>query len=44
VSKNYDIIIIGGGNAGLGVSSIAAEAGKKIAIIEERDFGGACPN
>ncbi len=44
MSNRYDIIIIGGGNAGLGVSAIAAEAGKNIAIIEERDFGGTCPN
>ncbi len=44
MSKHYDIIIIGGGNAGFGVSSIAAEAGKTIAFIEGRDFGGTCPN
>lgn len=44
MSDAYDIIIIGGGNAGFGVSAIAHEAGKKIAFIEERDFGGTCPN
>ncbi|MEM9622004.1 MAG: NAD(P)/FAD-dependent oxidoreductase [Pseudomonadota bacterium] len=44
MSKHYDIIIIGGGNAGLGVSAVAAEAGKSIAFIEGRDFGGTCPN
>lgn len=44
MSKKYDVIIIGGGNAGFGVSAIAAEAGKSIAFIEERDFGGTCPN
>jgi glutathione reductase (NADPH) len=44
MSKNYDIIIIGGGNAGFGVSAVAAEAGKSIAFIEELDFGGTCPN
>lgn len=44
MTKKYDIIIIGGGNAGFGVSSIAHEAGKKIAFIEEWDFGGTCPN
>ncbi len=44
MSKHYDIIIIGGGNAGLGVSAIAADAGKSIAFIEGRDFGGTCPN
>ncbi len=44
MSKRYDIIIIGGGNAGFGVSSVAAEAGKRIAFVEEWDFGGTCPN
>lgn len=40
----YDIIIIGGGNAGFGVSAVAHPAGKSIAFIEEWDFGGTCPN
>lgn len=40
----YDVIIIGGGNAGFGVSSVAHEAGKSIAFVERGDFGGTCPN
>jgi glutathione reductase (NADPH) len=40
----YDIVIIGGGNAGLGVSKVAHAAGKSIAFVEMRDFGGVCPN
>ncbi len=44
MSKKYDVIIIGGGNAGFGVSAVAADAGKSIAFIEQRDFGGTCPN
>ncbi len=44
MTKHYDIIIIGGGNAGFGVSSVAEPAGKTIAFIEDRDFGGTCPN
>ncbi|NOE18438.1 FAD-dependent oxidoreductase [Ruegeria atlantica] len=42
--ESYDVIIIGGGNAGFGVSSVAHGAGKSIAFIEARDFGGTCPN
>ncbi len=42
--ESYNVIIIGGGNAGFGVSSVAHEAGKSIAFIEARDFGGTCPN
>jgi glutathione reductase (NADPH) len=44
MSNHYDVIIIGGGNAGFGVSALVHEAGKSIAFIEERDFGGTCPN
>jgi glutathione reductase (NADPH) len=43
-TESYDIVILGGGNAGFGVSAEAAEAGKRIAFVEERDFGGTCPN
>jgi glutathione reductase (NADPH) len=44
MTDRFDIIILGGGNAGFGVSALAAEAGKSIAFVEERDFGGTCPN
>ena len=44
MTEGYDIVILGGGNAGFGVSAVAAEAGKRIAFVEERDFGGTCPN
>lgn len=44
MTKTYDIIIVGGGNAGFGVSAVAHAAGKSITFIEKRDFGGTCPN
>ncbi|MFB3059428.1 MAG: FAD-dependent oxidoreductase, partial [Gammaproteobacteria bacterium] len=44
MSDHYDIVIIGGGNAGFGVSQIAHAAGKSIAFIESDQFGGTCPN
>ncbi len=44
MADKYDVIILGGGNAGFGVSAITHEAGKKIAFIEEAEFGGVCPN
>ena len=44
MADTYDVIILGGGNAGFGVSAVIHEAGKKIAFVEERDFGGTCPN
>jgi glutathione reductase (NADPH) len=44
MSEHYDIVIIGGGNAGFGVSQIAHPAGKSIAFVESDLFGGTCPN
>jgi len=44
MSEHYDIVIIGGGNAGFGVSQIAHAAGKSIAFVESAEFGGTCPN
>ncbi len=44
MAQTFDIVILGGGNAGFGVSAVAAEAGKTIAFVEEWDFGGTCPN
>ncbi len=43
-TERVDVAIIGGGNAGFGVSAVAHEAGKSLAFIEQRDFGGTCPN
>ncbi|MFZ2019152.1 MAG: NAD(P)/FAD-dependent oxidoreductase [Methyloceanibacter sp.] len=40
----YDVVIIGGGNAAFGVTVPTRKAGLKVAMIEERDLGGTCPN
>lgn len=44
MSKRYDIVILGAGNAGFGVSQVAHAAGKSIAFVESDEFGGTCPN
>jgi glutathione reductase (NADPH) len=44
MSNRYDIVILGAGNAGFGVSQIAQAAGKSIAFVEADEFGGTCPN
>lgn len=36
MAESYDVIILGGGNAGFGVSGIAHEAGKKTAFGRQR--------
>ncbi len=39
---DYDIIIIGGGSAGLVSSKLAAGLGKKVLLIEKNKIGGEC--
>lgn len=41
---DYDIIIIGSGAGGSPAASIAARAGKSVAVIEKDEFGGESPN
>src|SRR6201986_5167819 len=40
----FDVVIIGGGNPGIGVTGPARRAGLSVAMIEARDLGGTCPN
>lgn len=41
---DYDLIIIGSGAGGSAAATIAARAGKKVAIVEADTFGGDSPN
>jgi len=42
--ESFDVVIIGGGNAGIGVTGPVRRAGMSVAMIESRDLGGTCPN
>ncbi len=42
--KIFDVIIIGAGQAGNPLSKAFADAGKKIALVEEKYVGGTCIN
>ena len=42
--KKYDLVVIGAGSGGLGCGRRAAQYGKKVAMIENRDIGGTCVN
>ena len=44
MKEKFDVIVIGGGNAGLAASSVAHDAGLRVALVEARGFGGTCPN
>lgn len=41
---DYDLIVIGSGAGGSAAATIAARAGKKVAIVEANAFGGESPN
>jgi pyruvate/2-oxoglutarate dehydrogenase complex dihydrolipoamide dehydrogenase (E3) component len=43
-SFDYDLIVIGSGPGGSAAATIAARAGKRVAIIEADTFGGDSPN
>ncbi|MEO7904328.1 MAG: NAD(P)/FAD-dependent oxidoreductase [Candidatus Saccharimonadales bacterium] len=44
VTFDYDLIVIGTGAGGSAAATIAAQAGKKVAVIEADTFGGDSPN
>jgi len=41
---DFDIIVIGGGSAGVRAARRLAEAGRKVAIVEKQYWGGTCVN
>ncbi|AFJ03210.1 Glutathione reductase [Methylophaga frappieri] len=41
---NYDLLVIGAGSAGVRAARLAAQAGAKVAIIEQQALGGTCVN
>src|SRR5213595_2959610 len=44
MSRNFDAIIIGTGQAGPSLASRFSAAGMRVAIIERHKFGGTCVN
>ena len=43
-AETFDVVILGGGNAGIGVTGPTRRAGLSVAMIESHDLGGTCPN
>ena len=43
-TETYDVVILGGGNAGMGVTAPTRDAGLTVAVIEPDKLGGTCPN
>lgn len=40
----FDLVVIGGGNAGVAAAGVARRAGWRVAVVEEDLLGGTCPN
>lgn len=43
MTTDYEVIVIGAGNAGLAAAGAARSAGLKVAVVETEDVGGVCP-
>jgi len=44
MKKHFDLLVLGGGSAGLATAQMAASRGAKVALIEKDDLGGTCVN
>lgn len=42
MAPNYDVVVLGTGNAGMAAANVAREAGKSVAMVEAWDVGGTC--
>ena len=42
MSYDYDLIVIGAGSGGVRAARMSAQAGAKVAIVEEYRYGGTC--
>ena len=42
MSNHYDVIVIGVGMAGLNAARRTASAGKRVAVVDSRPYGGSC--
>src|SRR5437016_14451346 len=43
-TEAFDVLIVGGGNAGIGAALPCRAAGLSVAMVESSDLGGTCPN
>lgn len=41
MSKGYDVLVLGAGNAGMGAAGVTRAAGKSVAVVEAWDVRAA---
>src|SRR6266480_1404945 len=44
MAEEYDVVVLGSGEAGKYLAWTLASQGKKVAVVERRYVGGSCPN
>ncbi len=44
MTKQYDVVILGGGVAGASLAHSLRRQNKTVAVVEDNLFGGTCPN
>src|SRR5690348_18439456 len=42
--RGFDVLIIGGGQAGPSLADALARVGRRVALVERRHLGGSCVN
>lgn len=42
--NHYNVVIVGGGQAGIPLAGALAQAGRRVALIERKNLGGSCIN
>ena len=42
--EDYDVVVLGSGEAGKYLAWTLASQGKRVAVVERRNIGGSCPN
>ena len=42
--EQYDVVVLGSGEAGKYLAWTLASEGKRVAVVERRYVGGSCPN
>ena len=43
MTRSFDVVILGGGSGGEVLAPALAEAGRRVAVVEQRLLGGECP-
>ncbi len=43
MTEQFDVVVLGTGNAGMAAAGVVQDAGLSVAMVESRDVGVTCP-